>query len=325
MVSNKSGDMLLYGTPEDIEGWMRLVERISGNFPGLETREKLNEHKATVLRFMSKRQAICVKSDDEIIGVMLFSRGHNMICCLGVSPDHRRRGAASMLMDEALTNLDRTREITVSTFREGDEKAPAPRAFYKKYGFVEGALTMEMGYPNQEFVLYPKTVTRIDTDTIDICGTNAFESFSKTRVGCRGIVADNSRILISHELNVDFYSIPGGGMEKDETPEECCVREVLEETGYIVKPVKHFLTLNEYYEEYKYIDHYFVCEATAKAEQSLTESERECGLIPEWIEIDKILDIFSRHNDYAPTNEEKRGAYLREYTALKEYLRKFRR
>jgi len=316
---------LFYGAPEDIESWMRLVERIRGNFPGLETREGMDEHKATVLRFMSKRQAICVKSDNEITGVMLFSRGHNMICCLGVSPDYRRRGAASMLMDEALANLDRTREITVSTFREGDEKAHAPRAFYKKYGFAPGVLTMEMGYPNQEFVLYPKTVTRASADTIDIRGANAFESFSKTRVGCRGIVADNSRILISHELNVDYYSIPGGGIEKDETPEECCAREVLEETGYIVKPIKRFLTLNEYYEEYKYIDYYFVCEVTDKSTQSLTKSEQERGLIPEWIETDKILEIFSRHNDYAPTNEERRGAYLREYTALKEYLRKFRR
>ncbi len=315
---------LFYGVPEDIKNWMRLVERIRDNFPGLETSEKLDEHKATVLRFMGKRQAICVKADDEIIGVMLFSRCHNMICCLGVSPDHRRRGAASMLMDEALSNLDRTGEITVSTFREGDEKALAPRAFYKKYGFVEGALTIEMGYPNQEFVLYPKTVARKDENTIDIRGANAFESFSKTRVGCRGIVADNSRILISHELNVDFYSIPGGGMEKNETPEECCVREVLEETGYIVKPVKHFLTLNEYYEEYKYIDYYFVCEVTAKSKQNLTEIERERGLVPEWIETEKILEIFSRHNDFALNNEEKRGAYLREYTALKDYLRKFR-
>ena len=30
-----------------------------------------------------------------------------MICCLGVSPDYRRQGVASMLMDEALRNLDR--------------------------------------------------------------------------------------------------------------------------------------------------------------------------------------------------------------------------
>ena len=101
---------LFYGVPEDIENWMSLVTRVRWNFPGLETQEKLDEHKATVLRFMGKRQAICVKEGNEIAGVMLFSRGHNMICCLAVSPDYRRRGVASMLMDEALRNLDRTKK-----------------------------------------------------------------------------------------------------------------------------------------------------------------------------------------------------------------------
>ena len=35
---------------------------------------------------------------------------------------------------------------------EGDEKGTAPRALYKKYGFCEGELTEEFGYPNQVFV-----------------------------------------------------------------------------------------------------------------------------------------------------------------------------
>lgn len=153
---------LFYGVPDDIENWMSLVTRVRWNFPGLETQEKLDEHKSTVLRFMGKRQAICVKEKDEIIGVMLFSRGHNMICCLAVSPDYRRRGVATMLMDEALRNLDRTKEISVSTFRVDDEKGPAPRALYEKYGFVEDALIEEMDYPNQKFVLHPAGSERKD-------------------------------------------------------------------------------------------------------------------------------------------------------------------
>ena len=47
------------------------------------------------------------------------------------------------------------REITVSTFRENDEKGIAPRALYKKFGFQEGEMTEEFGYPNQVFVLHP--------------------------------------------------------------------------------------------------------------------------------------------------------------------------
>ncbi|MBR3927777.1 MAG: GNAT family N-acetyltransferase [Clostridia bacterium] len=147
---------LYYAIPEDIDNWMRLVTRVRRNFPGLETDSGLLDYRSMVLKFMGKRQAICVKADNEIVGVMLFSRGHNMICCLAVSQDYRRRGAASALMDEALKNLDRTREISVSTFRAEDEKGRAPRALYEKYGFIPSELIMEMGYPNQKYVLFPE-------------------------------------------------------------------------------------------------------------------------------------------------------------------------
>lgn len=144
---------LFYGVSEDIEKWMCLVRRGKWNFPGLETEEKLAAYKSTVLKFMGKQQAICVKEGSEIVGVMLYSRGHNMICC--VSPDYWRRGVASMLMDEVLRSLDKTKEISVSTFRADDEKGTAPRALYEKYGVVADALIEELNYPNQKFILYP--------------------------------------------------------------------------------------------------------------------------------------------------------------------------
>ena len=153
---------LFYGVPEDIEKWMSLVTQVRWNFPGLETQEKLNEHRATVLKFMGKRQAICVKDENKIAGVMLFSRGHNMICCLAVAPECRRRGVASVLMDEAVANLDRAKEISVSTFRADDEKGLAPRALYEKYGFVADELIEEFDYPNQKYVLHPAGSERKD-------------------------------------------------------------------------------------------------------------------------------------------------------------------
>ena len=146
---------LFYGISEDIEKWMDLITEVRWTFPGLETQEKLNEHKTTVLKFMNKRQAVCVKKESEIVGVILFSRKHNMICCLAVAPQYRRRGVATMLMDEALANLDRTKEITVSTFRGDDEKGIAPRTLYEKFGFVADELIEEFDYPNQKFVLFP--------------------------------------------------------------------------------------------------------------------------------------------------------------------------
>ena len=142
-----------FGKVSYIDSWMTLVRKVSWNFPGLETEEGIIDHRNTVFKFISKNQAICVRENNRVIGVLLFSRYHNMICCLAVDPDFRRQGIASMLLEKALQELDRNRDITVSTFREDDEKGRAPRALYKKFGFKEGELTVEFGSPNQVFIL----------------------------------------------------------------------------------------------------------------------------------------------------------------------------
>jgi ADP-ribose pyrophosphatase YjhB (NUDIX family) len=153
---------------------------------------------------------------------------------------------------------------------------------------------------------------------IDILGKNRFEQPSKERIGCRGIIIKDSQILLVHELKNDFYMIPGGGLEPGETLEECCVRELQEETGYVVNPCKDgaFLQLNEYYEEYHYTGYYYTCEIIGTAAKKLTETEAERDLVEEWVELNEALKIFSHHHEYASFYEEKRGAYLREYTAL---------
>ena len=145
----------VFGDSRDLGSWMQLVRKVSWNFPGLETEENIDEHQQTVLKFMNRKQALCVRNRETVVGVLLFSRSRNMICCLAVDPEHRKQGLASILLRKALDELDRSKEITVSTFRENDDKGIAPRALYRKFGFQEGEMTEEFGYPNQVFVLYP--------------------------------------------------------------------------------------------------------------------------------------------------------------------------
>ena len=156
---------------------------------------------------------------------------------------------------------------------------------------------------------------------IEISGANRFDAFAKTRVGSRALILRDGRILLSHETRSGWWLIPGGGMEEGETPEMCCKREAEEETGYIVQPLREFLTLYEYYEEYRYISHYFVCEVTGQGQMNLTDAEKKRGLEPEWILLQDAIDLFSHHQDYAEVSEEQRGSYLREFTALQEYVK----
>ena len=145
-----------YGTTQDIESWMELVQRVSWNFPGLETEAAIEDHRRTVLRFMGENRALCVKDAGKVVGVMLLSKKHNMICCLAVAPEYRRKRIASALLEKALAELDRSRDITVTTFRDTDEKGIAPRALYKQFGFTEEKLMIENDYPVQRFVLRGK-------------------------------------------------------------------------------------------------------------------------------------------------------------------------
>lgn len=137
------------------------------------------------------------------------------------------------------------------------------------------------------------------------------------RIASRGIVVKNGKILLSYEKNTDVYMTPGGGLENDETLEECCIRELKEEAGYLVKPLKHFLVINEYCFETMYVSNYFICDIIGEAEQSLTDIEVEHGITPVWIEIDKALEIFG---DYASKKEDIASLYLREFTVINKYL-----
>ena len=111
--------------------------------------------------------------------------------------------------------------------------------------------------------------------------------------------------------------IPGGGLEAGETAADCCRREVAEETGVLVRVGECALEIDEYYEDWKYVSLYFLCEPEGACERRLTEREEEAGMEPRWLSLDAAVAEFATHADYAATDEMRRGLYLREYTALR--------
>lgn len=138
---------------QNIDAWMELVERVKDSFPGLETQEALDAHKTTVLYFMENASAICAVKANHIAGTLLFCREDSALCFLAVDPAHRRQHIAQQMISFMLTQMDAHKDITVSTYREGDPNGIAARALYKSLGFSAGKLTKEFDYPVQEFVL----------------------------------------------------------------------------------------------------------------------------------------------------------------------------
>ena len=152
--------------------------------------------------------------------------------------------------------------------------------------------------------------------TIEIVGKNYFGHWTHERTACRGVIIEDGRVLLSYAVRDDLWMIPGGGLEAGEDEGSCCVRELAEETGRVILPSACALELDEYYEDCKYVSRYFFGAVVGRCQSKLTEAEQRMGLEPRWLPVGEALRIFFRHDDYAATDEERRGIYQREYTAL---------
>ena len=156
--------------------------------------------------------------------------------------------------------------------------------------------------------------------TIEIMGKNYLGRWTRERTACRCVVIEDGRVLLSYAARDDLWMIPGGGLEAGEDEGTCCVRELAEETGRIVLTSACALEIDEYYEDCKYVSRYFFGAVVGRCQIKLTEAERRMGLEPRWLPGEEALHIFSRHADYTDVDEERRGIYQREYTALSALL-----
>lgn len=124
----------------------------------------------------------------------------------------------------------------------------------------------------------------------------------RTRVA--GIILINSGIALMHRTGVvkrkdiqEYYTFPGGGLEKGETLEECAIREIKEELGINVKIVKKMYEMNS--ETFNQKEIFYLCEyidgefGTGDGPEFSNDPKYiDSGkFIPEVIEKEKIKDI----------------------------------
>ncbi len=111
------------------------------------------------------------------------------------------------------------------------------------------------------------------------------------------VVIKEERLLVTKDKKDDFYKIPGGTLEADESLENCALRELPEETGYFCRLVKKLSTMEldkrpGTGEEMKISLHHYLAEL--KDEVNSYDSFNYNGHEVRWLEINKI-----KRGDYA--------------------------
>jgi 8-oxo-dGTP diphosphatase len=61
------------------------------------------------------------------------------------------------------------------------------------------------------------------------------DNLNHFRIGVYALIFDDECVLLAHRRDIDWWNLPGGGMEIGETVEEATCREVREETGLEVQ------------------------------------------------------------------------------------------
>ena len=205
----------------------------------------------------------------------------------------------------------------------GFRKSYIPSEFtglYEKYGYRYVRDIVNYGGGTDH--LFEKDLSDIPERHTEIIGKNYYGTYTRTRNAARGIVIDGDLILISYENATGQWMIPGGGLDNGENWSDCCVREVSEETGYLIEPSHCVLELCEYYEDCRYVTRYFIGTVTGQTDRKPTERETEAGMEPRWFSISDALAEFSTHERYDGIDEMRRGLYEREHTALTELFGK---
>lgn len=134
--------------------------------------------------------------------------------------------------------------------------------------------------------------------TIDLKNYNNTDNIFK-RTASRGIIYREGKYLLIRSKYGD-HKFPGGGVKKGETTEAALIREVGEETGFIVIPssihyygIVHELRKGDYNDILEMDSHYYICEVWDKAtNRNLDEYEEEYEYTVVWITLEEAL----KHN-----------------------------
>lgn len=143
---------VFYAAREDLPDLMRFIPLVVDGFPRLDKSAYLRQAR----QYVRQGQALIMRDGPTIMGAAAFSCQAGSIDFLAVHPQYRHYGAARAFLDFMARNVFAGREISITTFREGDKADTGQREAYQRLGFAGAEFLTEFGYPTQRLILPPQ-------------------------------------------------------------------------------------------------------------------------------------------------------------------------
>lgn len=228
-------------------------------------------------------------------------------------------------------------ELEVASYNE------RAKAFYRKNGFCE--------MPETEFLLAEKipsvkmfregnktimnsAIKSSDNfgDSLRIITDQDFDKqapeFDQKRAWVRRavravLINDQDQICLIHSQKFNYYKLPGGGIQDDETHTEALDRELLEEVGARAEilgkigQIEERRASNNHMQQFSYA---YVAKVIGKiGENHLEQDEKDEQLAPIWVDLDEAIRLMPTGNVETDHGVGQRFMALRDETFLKEY------
>lgn len=241
-----------------------------------------------------------------------------------IRPSERRKGYAKEMFRLALPHcralgLDRVL-ITCSDGNIGSE-----RTILANGGVYESTASTDDKRLKRFWVLLDdqtKAMKRICELNDEMIINQSGASTRAPRQTARAIVLNgNGRYAVMHSLKFGLYSLPGGGIEENESIIAALHREITEETGGKINKIDG---LGIVYEnraslDYTQINYYFIVSIDGIGKTNFTDAEKENKTMLEWHELSDVIHLI---NNQKFNSIQQKYLKARDVAALNAYCKK---
>lgn len=125
-----------------------------------------------------------------------------------------------------------------------------------------------------------------------------FNQDVKCKTASRALIIKDNIVAILYSKKYNAFITPGGGIEKNESLEQACIREAKEEAGLIVEPLEKIAVLDCNYPNIRIIHNYFVCNFVAYSNSTdRTEHEKNQNLEVRWLTLKELKKAYATQTD----------------------------